>query len=1093
MRCGGRNTIGSMAASRVGGAGALAILLLAAGVAPATLIPGSRRPTNDCLVQADISDVAGPGPRIACSDGDPCDRDGACGNTSCRFRLRVCIGQGGVPGCTPGGLRRLGARLRNGRSRLDVPLPPGLEEPGCGEFAEVEVPARTASGRTGKGAKPARLVLVATSDRGTDRDRITLRCLPRSDACPPGDRPGSGDAVTLDHPVWFAVRGDIVVDGRDDDPAWARSPAIVRTQAWRDDGAITVRGVWSPDGLWVLAVVGDRNLWADGRGGGRGESWEVETDDSFTVYVDPDESRDEYFQPTDRAFGVNLGNPADAVAGTGVVRRCKYVRGDGALGAPSVVPCGRDASEFTAATGIRWATTRSGTVNDPSDVDHGWTTELFLPWTALGVVNPEHGTTLGLNFDVIFDNDGGERNFVANNTGPDRFRLPAFVDDHVQGVYSSFTDSLSGLRGPVNYATLVLVDPGVDERPAAVADLVAEGASAYGARLRFTAPAGTVRGRGHVAAYDIRVAPAPLTGEAGLADARAVAQRYVPRRAGLPERLRIGGLEPSTAYVVAVRALDALGRAGPFSNTVTLTTTARRHPGDRGRIIPSPDGSGLEFEDGTPFVSVGEILGLGWGWYRNLFPGDIWDPVGQRFVDYRETPSFEGPVGPHLDRLRDAGVNTLRVNLERLGMDQRGNPEVPRGRYWLEFPAGTFNPDMRQFVLDLLAEAGARGIRLIFSLMDTYYWPAEFEVTPWWRGAGGPLDDLDEFFQTPGTLEMAKRRFETVLGWVRESPDAEFLLGWDGLIEWDTHWTRNAEGDGEAGRETEMRRRARWVRALQEHIRDLDPDRLVFSTATRLDPRGPVARLSFYDRSADVISPHFYSMWNEEPINAPVAHVAPYAAAEHVRRSAYWLTNRIDRRPLMNDEWGMTPHLWPGGLGVYQPGFTQADDEALFRAMTWSGVTAGQAGQARRITGDELAANYNALTPAMRDVQRALAVFATRARIAPWLGRFLPTPLVGLVAAESATATLHAWGSTDGPRGLVYVLRDANHGAGPVSDGVLRVRGLPADRALRVEVWGTAGSAETPRAALSAATAGGVLTVPLPPFDDDVMVAFVPE
>lgn len=974
-----------------------------------------------------------------------------------------------------------------------MPLPADLESPGCGEFAEVDVPVRAATGRRGKGGRAARLVLVAASDEGTDRDRIVLTCTRRTGDCPPADGELGGDPVAADHPVWFAVRGDVVVDGRDDEPAWARSPAIVRTQAWRDDGPVTIRAAWSPEGLYVLAVVADRNLWADGRGGGRGEAWEVETDDSVTIYVDPDESRDQYFQPSDRGFGVNLGNPADPIGGNGVVRRCKYVRGDGALGAPSVVPCGADGSRFSAETGIRWATTVAGSINDPSDLDTGWTTEMFLPWAVLGVADPTHATTIGMNFDVIFDNDGGERNFVANNTGPDRFLLPTFVDDHVQGAFSSFTDSLAGLRGPVNYATLMLVDPDAEARPAPITDLTAEGASAYGARLRFTAPAGTSAGRGHVAAYEIRVAEGAVADEAGWAAARPLAQRYVPRRAGLPEHLRIGGLAPSTTYAVVVRGLDAFGRPGSLSNVATLTTTAPRRAGDRGRIIPSPDGSGLEFEDGTPFVPVGEILGLGWGWYRNLFPGDIWDPVGQRFVDYRETPSFEGPVGPYLDLLRDAGVNTLRMNLERHGMDQRGNPEVPRGRYWLEFPAGTFNPDMRQFVLDVLAEAGARGIYLIFSIMDTYYWPAEFEVTPWWRGAGGPLDDLDDFFQTSETLDMAKRRFETVLGWVRESPFAEFLLGWDGLIEWDTHWTRNAEGDAEAGRETEMRRRARWVRALQEHIRTLDPDRLVFSTATRLDPRGPIARLSFYDRSADVLSPHFYSMWNEEPINAPVADVSPYAAAEHVRRSAYWLTNRIDRRPLMNDEWGMTPHLWPGGLGVYQPGFTQEEDEALFRAMTWSGIAAGQAGQARRITGDELASRYNALTPAMREVQRALATFAARSVMAPWLGRFSPAPLTTRVTAESATASVRAWGTADGFRGLVYVMRDPNHGGGPVTDGLLLVRGWPPGTAVRVEAWATAGDAETPRAAFSTTTSGGTLRVPLPPFDDDLMVAFVPE
>jgi len=1066
-------------------------ILLGAGTAFATLIPGSKRAYQDCLVQAEITDVAGPGPAVTCTDGDSCDRDGLCPNALCRFRVRMCVGYGGVPACTPGPVRQLRGRFRVGRSRGVLPVPADLSQPGCGAFVELDVPGRATSGKRRRRGRTAKLALVALADQGVDRDRIVLSCRLRQGSCPAGGGQRDPDPVTPDHPVWFATRGQVLVDGRVDEPVWTQAPRIMRTQAARDDGPVSVRAAWSPEGLYVAALVSDRNLWADGQGEGRGSPWEVESDDSFTVYVDPDESRDEYFQATDRGFGVNLGNPDTPVSGSGLVRRCKYVQGDGALGAPGVVPCDENGGDFLARTGIRWATTVRGTVNDASDRDEGWATEIFLPWATLGVASPAHGTTFGLNFDVIFDNDGGERHFVANNTGPDRFLLPAFVDDHIQGAYSSFTDSLSGLRGPVNYATLMLVDPDSEERPAPIVDLAVEGASAYGARLRFTAPAGTGLGAGHVAGYAIRVAHTAVTNEAEWSAATPVAQRYRPRRAGLPEVLRLTGLQPSTTYNVVVRAVDVLGRPGPLSNVATVTTTARRHPGDRGRIVPSPDGAGLEFEDGSPFVSVGEILGMGWGWYRNLYPGDIWDPVNQRFQNYRVTPSFEGPVGPHLDALAEAGVNTLRVNLERLGMDQRGNPEMPRGRYWLEFPPGVFNPDMRQFVLDLLAEAGQRGIYLIFSLMDTYYWPAEFQATPWWRGAGGPLDDLNDFFQVPGTLEMAKRRVDTVLGWVRESPFAEYLLGWDGLIEWDTHWTRNAEGDGEAGRESEMRRRAIWVRELQTHIRTVDPDRLVFSTATRLDPRGPSARLSFYDRSADVVSPHFYSMWNEEPINAPVADVAPYAAAEHVRRSAYWLTHRSDTRPLMNDEWGMTPHLWPGGVGIYQPGFTQEDDERLFRAMSWSGLAAGQAGQARRITGDELAAAYNALTPVMRAVQRAMATFAARSVIAPWLGRMLPEPLVSRVAATSATAALEAWGCADGGRGLVYVLQDLNRTQGAVGDAQLRVSGLPADTAMRVEVWSTSGASESPLAAVSTATVGDVLVLPLPAFEEDVVVAFV--
>ena len=101
---------------------------------------------------------------------------------------------------------------------------------------------------------------------------------------------------------------------------------------------------------------------------------------------------------------------------------------------------------------------------------------------------------------------------------------------------------------------------------------------------------------------------------------------------------------------------------------------------------------------------------------------------------------------------------------------------------------------------------------------------------------------------------------------------ADHLLGWEPLNEWDAWaWTLNAEGNGEPGRETEMRRRAVWLHALNDYVRQLDPDRLVFSSTAGLDPRGPIGRAVFYDRSFDVLVPHFYTNSSEEPINNPAS------------------------------------------------------------------------------------------------------------------------------------------------------------------------------------------------------------------------------
>jgi hypothetical protein len=497
--------------------------------------------------------------------------------------------------------------------------------------------------------------------------------------------------------------------------------------------------------------------------------------------------------------------------------------------------------------------------------------------------------------------------------------------------------------------------------------------------------------------------------------------------------LRIAGLSPSSTYHVAVRAGDATGHLGDLSNVASFTTAATRGAGT-GRVIPAPDGSGLIFEDGTPFVPVAEHLGIAWGWFRNLFPGDVWDPPHQVFQNYRSTPALEGPVGPHLDDLASRHVNTLRVFLERLAMDQTGNPEKPRGRYWIEFPAGTFNPSMRQLVLNVLAEAAARDIYLIFTPFDTFTWRAAFAQEAPGTSATADLASVEDFFQNPATLDMARRRLRQVMDWVAESPYADHLLGWEPLNEWDSNWTLNAEGDTETGRPTEMRRRAGWIHALNEYVRAQDPDRLVFSSSARLDPRGPSpARSSrpLLRRPGAAL----YTNSSEEPINNPAADKKVLPAIENAQLTAYWLTHRSDLRPLLNGDWGMTPSEWPGGVSFYGPSFTQQEDEALFRVVTWTGLAAGQMGQGIRITGDELTFNLNALTSEMGNVERAVSAVATNSVIAPTLPHFAASTLAGRITATGAAgATLLAWGVRDGATGLAYVLQDGNRSSGPVTD-----------------------------------------------------------
>jgi hypothetical protein len=918
------------------------------------------------------------------------------------------------------------------------------------------------------------------------------------------------DPVTPDNPLWAVPRGGAVVDGELDDADWANAFEAVRTQATREDRAVSVRMMWNDSGLFLGVTSQDYNIYADGLGGGSGNRWEVETDDSAVFYFDPNNSRDFVLQDSDRGFGVNLGPQGGAVNGSGAVRRAKFVKGTGnPTSIPDVLPGG------TLLEGIVYASSIDGTVNNAGDQDRGWTIEIFLPWGALNLSGtPVHGQTMGMNFEVIQDNDGGDRNLSDNRDGSNRFTLPHFIDDFVVGSHSSFLSTQPGVRGPVNYAEVMFIDARAGQAPTRIGDLVVDNLSPFGGRLNFTAPTGTNDGRGHVSGYEIRVSSGAITTDAQWLGATKVNNAFVPRLAGLSERLRIGGLSPNTVYNVAVRAIDGAGNYGPISNVVQVLTPAA-DPGDLGRIIPSPSGSTLVYEkDLTPFVVVGDHLGVSWGYTRQLFPGNVWDNSQSRMQNfYPPNLAEEGDVDDYFDLLQQTGVNTMRVYLELENAHSQGNPSLPDGTYWLESAPGNYNAQMRTFVENVLREASERNIKLIFSPFDSFSYDDAFNVEgPWGSGRGGPLTGvdtngdapsatgIDNFFQNSGTLEIAKNRMAEIIGWVNATPYGRTLIGWEPVSEWDSfEWTLNTEGNADPGRETEFRRRAVWIDELAQYIKEQDPSHLVMNSTITRDPRGPIAREVFYSRTWDVLTPHLYTNSNEEPINNPAVNKSILPAVENGYFTNYWLTQRIDNRPIINGEWGMTRANWPGGRPQYSAAFTQAQDEANFRTMMWSGIANGQAGMGLRIAADELAStaenpggqNFFILTPGMRAFQRTFANFFSSNSLTLDWANFAMRTLAGRISAAAAGKTLLSWGVTDGSQGVAYVLHDTNRSSGTVTGGTLTLDGLKRNQIIDVEIWSTAAGTTSALSTLTALfSADGSLSIALPDFATDVAIKF---
>jgi hypothetical protein len=164
--------------TRLGHPGLAAVTAFALGaltsVTHAGLMPGGGKAASDCYAVFDVANVADGGGVVECQDGDACDADGAT-NGACVFSARVCLNDGGMPGCTPKGVNRL--RFSAG-PRLAKPALPAADNV-CGQYTDVRVALK-------KRAVKKRTIVLTAAGAGkprADRDRLRLVCL----ACPTGN------------------------------------------------------------------------------------------------------------------------------------------------------------------------------------------------------------------------------------------------------------------------------------------------------------------------------------------------------------------------------------------------------------------------------------------------------------------------------------------------------------------------------------------------------------------------------------------------------------------------------------------------------------------------------------------------------------------------------------------------------------------------------------------------------------------------------------------------------------------------------------------------------------------------------------------
>jgi hypothetical protein len=175
------------------------------------------------------------------------------------------------------------------------------------------------------------------------------------------------------------------IDGRLDDPAWARVPwsatfvdiegAARPAPRWRTRMKIA----WDRDHLYLAAEMEEPHLWATLTA----RDAVIFHDNDFEWFIDPDGDTRRYFELEINALGTVWDLFLD-----------KPYR------------MGGRADNGWDITGLRSAVHLDGTLNDPRDTDRGWSVEMAVPWTAFAdsgrtVIPPPPGSRWRINFSRV--------------------------------------------------------------------------------------------------------------------------------------------------------------------------------------------------------------------------------------------------------------------------------------------------------------------------------------------------------------------------------------------------------------------------------------------------------------------------------------------------------------------------------------------------------------------------------------------------------------------------------------------------------------------------------------------------------------------
>ncbi|MDM8551185.1 sugar-binding protein [Desulfobacterales bacterium HSG2] len=863
----------------------------------------------------------------------------------------------------------------------------------------------------------------------------------------------------------FIPEGTPVIDGVLTTGEWDETGHLTLYKFFGEDAKIEIRMMWDQTYLYIAAEIEDFELWVDDYD--PDTPWESTwDDDAFQWDIDPNFSRDAVMQPSDRTFAINANGTA-----------YRFVHPDGQGGMPGVSQRFQEILRQ-----VRF----SGTLNDhtfdqissETQKDKGFSLEVGISWQDLfgsaSATAPDDGYSLGMNFRSIEDDTGGP------------------LDPEYQPQWKRVFDELTGFMGedgrPENWAEFVISATRDTTPPDAISSLEIGRITPFSAEIAFVAT-GDNGSRGYADAYEIRYASAAIT-EENWEEAKAYPNNFRPRKAGDQEQFRIIGLEPGTAYSIGVKAADERGNRSPPAVTSLVTSSASQ--GDKGFLTADPGGRYLSWENGEPFVVIGDNQGIPWPSIRTFYDGKMWDAVKGRHRNFFEEEGIsEGRE--YLEYLSDHGVNTLRIMAESFDIsvpvylteDVSGGPENIR-----------FNSATLQFLRTFLDECADYGISVILVPFDTFYYKERWSVVPFSTSMGGPLSSPSDIF-APAFRDYLK----AILAKLAETVgDRRNLLAWDILNEFDSDdpvhgWNRASFDEREEA-----------VNDLARYLKATDPNHLVYLSSVRWNPiftthqddvsnmmpgADPALVLNnpeFHLNSTHTYYPDIRDPNYNHPENSGSYLVADLnntvSPAVKIRQGLqFYYANTLTPKPYINSEAGPLKYYTP----EYDSYFTQADDCQFFHNMIWAHLASGDVGTGLRWPGDML--SDHALADQMRKYQLAMRHFLQENLD---FSGFQPIQ-IGQYMEVVSTIPVVRIGITDGKQGILFLINDERKAENPPVFGAeLRIPKLDPYGEFTFEFWDSYDATRiSPTARIFTESDGsGEIRIALPTFSKTQVIKF---